>query len=155
MLKRIVVMSICLSLLLGCGKKTVKSTGSSDTSPPNPQTASVDKNKPGDKSDKDKDNKGGKANWLNDPRFKKDNSEKPDGPAEAGGLPGKPGIGLNAQEPPGGWGAGTTTVAGSNRPPLTSNITNTKPVTEADMKEIWTFIDSRSGSSGKMPSVVD
>jgi hypothetical protein len=138
---------------MGCGKKIAKSTGSTDTSPPSPQTASVDKNRSGDKGDKDKQG-GEKANWLNDPRFKKETPERPGGSTDAGGLPGKPGLGMNISEPPGGWG-GATTVAGSNKPPLTSNITNTKPVTEADMKEIWNFVDSRSGSTGKMPSIID
>lgn len=154
---RIVIAGLFVCLLLGCGKKIAKNTGSSDTPPPNQQTASNDKGKPADKNKKD----GDKPNWLNDPRYKKDkdNNEGSGGGGEAGGLPGKPGLGMNISQPPGGWASGTGPGAGASGTPssggTTAANTSTKPVSEADLKAIWVFIDSRSGATDKMPSILD
>jgi len=153
MFRQVVLSCAILGLLIGCGKKTVKNTAPSDTPPPGMQTANFDKGKPGEKSDKNKKD-GDKPNWLNDPRYKKDKGEGPDaGGGEVGGLPGKPGLGFDISKP-GGW-AGNSSDATSAKPPSASAAANAKPVTEADMKEIWVFIDNRSGATDKMPSIVE
>jgi hypothetical protein len=185
MFSRIVVAGLCVSLLLGCGKKTVKFTGSSENTTP-AQTANNDKSKSGEKNDKNK--KGGeKPNLLNDPRYQPEKNELG---TDAGGLPGKPGWGINSK-PEGGWasqnpqpgtgkpptatgaapGATLLPVGGSPPgiagpgvvppnaappiPPAASNATGNKAVAKADMDEVWVFIENRSGASGKMPSVQD
>ncbi|HEV3387222.1 MAG TPA: hypothetical protein VG097_20555 [Gemmata sp.] len=158
MFRQIVLTGFLICLAFGCGKKTVKNTGSSDSPPPSQQTASNNK---GDKADKIKKDQG-KPNWL-DPNYKKEGSERPEGGSEAGGLPGKPGIGFTVNAPPGGWEPGsnpstTTPPSGgtaSTKPSGSSTATSTKPVTEADMKEIFIFIENRSGGTDKMPSIVD
>jgi hypothetical protein len=114
MFSRIVIAGFCVSLLLGCGKKTVKFTGSSEDPTP-AQTANNDKSKPGEKSDKNR--KGGeKANWLNDSRYQPEKSESESGTGtDAGGLPGKPGWGINSK-PDGGW-ASQNPQPGTGKPP--------------------------------------
>jgi hypothetical protein len=145
MFRQVVLAGFLICLVFGCGKKTVKNTGTSDSPPPSQQTAS---NYKGDKAERIKKDQG-KPNWL-DPNYKKEGSERPEGGSEAGGLPGKPGIGFTVNAPPGGW-----EPAASTKPAGSSTATSTKPVTEADMKDIFTFIENRSGGTDKMPSIVD
>jgi hypothetical protein len=158
--------------LLGCGKKTVKFTGSSDTPTP-PQSAGVDNGKPGDKAKK----AGDKPNSSNDSVFDRDNQTFSGDGSQAGGVPGKPGWGI--PKPEGGWESQTPQPAVANpagtpgsptklpvpggpgvvssnmgvSPPVgTATNTGTKPVSEADMKDVWIYIENRSGASGQMPS---
>ncbi|HEV3436795.1 MAG TPA: hypothetical protein VG122_05510 [Gemmata sp.] len=160
---------------LGCGKKTVKFTGSSDnpTSPQNTQTAGVDKDKPGDKAKK----AGDKANLSNNSVFDSENQTFSGDGNQAGGVQGKPGWGI--PRPEGGWespnpqpavanpggtpgsptklpapgGPGVASPnAGASPPVGTATTTGTKPVSEADMKDVWIFIENRSGASGQMPA---
>jgi hypothetical protein len=151
MFKQIVLAGFLICLASGCGKKVAKNTGSSDTPPPSQQTASNDKGKPGDKNDKSKKD-GDKPNWLGDPKYKKDSSGRQDSGDESDGLPGKPGLGgMKLTQPPGGWAEGGK--QGSIAP--VSNTPQASPVSEADMKELWVFVDNRAGSTGQMPSKVD
>jgi hypothetical protein len=171
MFKRIVITSLFASLLFGCGKKVV-----SNTSPDRPVQSSqapVINKKPGEKSDKDKDKDmkaPEKANWLTDSRYQPEKSEP-----EPGGLPGKPGIGLTVPKPdldsatqvpptgstpPGktpGSPAKPTIPAGAapTLPPTNptqSNPGGGKTVSKDDMKEVWAYIEGRSGATDKMPS---
>ena len=174
---RILIAALLAAVPLGC-KKT-KFTGATDSPAASPGSHGVsgDKGKPGDK-DKDKNKKDGEANWLTDPRFKKD-TERPSGSGtDSGGLPGKPGIGIAMPE--GGFGesgnGGTTgtpskpsTPAGTPSPPASPTgktpatpapATGTpsgsgRSVSEANMKDVWVFIDNRSGATGQMPSMRD
>ncbi len=156
MYKPVLLLALLTSLLIGCGKST-KLTGSSDTPSSKEQTAHVDKGKPSDKSDKNK-KEGDRANWLKDPRGKKENDgERTESGPEAGGLPGKPGLGFTVAPPPGGWAPGTNSVASDSGPskPASSSAVATKPVSESEMKELWTFVESRSSATGQMPSIVE
>ncbi len=160
---------------LGCGKKTVKFTGSNDnpTSPQNSETASVDKGKTGDKAKKG----GDKPNSSNDSVFERDNQTFSGDESQSGGVPGKPGWGI--PKPEGGWespnsqpavanpggtpgtpmklpvpgGPGVASPNVGSSPPVGTTITTvTKPVSEADMKDVWIYIENRSGASGQMPA---
>jgi hypothetical protein len=168
MFTRIVTAGVLACLLVGCAKQTAKFTGRDDPAPaPKPQPA--DKGKPGDRNDKaGKNDKtktdGDTPNWLNDPRFNKDNQL----PTE--GSSGKPGWGV--KPPDGGWtppnapapqpgNPSTPAQPGGGAPPQPSpppaagtpaQPTGGKPVAEADMKEVWIYIENASGASGKMPT---
>jgi hypothetical protein len=166
MFARIAMASLCISLAIGCAKKPAKST-STDAAAGTPLPAGS--KKPGDKAGNGKPD-GDKPNWLTDPRLKKDGDQLPvDGNAE--GLPGKPGWGVKAPE--GGWtppngpmpqpGGGAnpparpiTVPAQPSVPPASPAAkSGGKPVSEADMKDIWIFIENRSGANGKMPASAD
>lgn len=169
MFMRIAMAGVLLCLAFGCAKKPAKFTGKTDdsaaaTPQPSGTGKPADKNKP----------EGDKPNWLTDPRLKKDGDQLPvDGNAD--GLPGKPGWGVKA--PDGGWtppnapmpqpGGGGGAVNPPPRPgaippqpsvlPATTPASKTggKPVSETDMKDVWIFIENRSGATGKMPASAD
>lgn len=158
---------------LGCAKKPAKVTESSNesasTSPPPPPAST--KGKSSDKTSKDKE----KPNWLNDPGTTRAETTSGEG-TPAGGLPGKPGWGIS--KPDGGWtspnpqpgptnpgaaggtativpnpaGPGVTKPNAGASPPTGTSPTNMKPVSEADMKDVWIYIENRSGASGQMPT---
>jgi hypothetical protein len=120
--------------------------------------------KTGDKSDRAKEFLGSKGNpgTLSDER-------------DLGSASGKPGWGLpkvdgggTGPDPAGPAANSGSTASGSplkriepgspavppaaNAPASgTSNGTLSKPVSEADMKEVWIYIENRSGASGQMP----
>lgn len=155
---------LVIGMAIGCSKKTVKSTSSSeDTPPPKNQYSKADVGQ----SNRDRTKKsGGKANWVGDERFQKDSGAGDQ--ADGGGLPGKPGWGLPKlpeidapAAPPAAAAAHPPIPAvGPGKPPpatpaITTPVAAGKPVAEADMKEIWVYIDTRSGASGQMPSALE
>jgi hypothetical protein len=172
MFVRILTAGVCLLLAVGCAKKTVKKPAPADetagTKPP--AEWGSPNGKPNAKDTKD--GKGASAdepNWLNDPRLKTDpsNALPPDTPPN-----GKP-PGWAGTPPPGGWTApppppATAPGAGAPAPAAPGTVLTPmpmpaapvagaatyKPVSEADMKDIWTLVENASGSSGKMPSVL-
>ena len=156
MFTRIAIVCFLLSLGVGCAKKSAKLTGKSgDTVAATPQPA-AGVGKPGDKADKNL--KDDKPNWVGDPRGKHDPDQLPvDG--GAGGLPGKPGWGAKAPE--GGWTPPNASIPKPKgelqpqpvAPPVVTTTPKTggKPVTEADMKEVWIFMENASGGGGKLP----
>lgn len=164
---RVIAVLVPLLILVGCSKRTTKkpAADSEPTAAAKTQPQSPDKPKSGGA-------KGAKAeegNWLKDDRFKTDSG---DGlPLETPVNGGKPGWGTGSG-PKGGWtapppgeapqaGAGGAVAGGPLAvPPPALGIAPTTPtrystVTEADMKEIWVFVENRSGASGKMPSQLD
>jgi hypothetical protein len=163
MAPRLVLAAVCLALACGCSKKPAKPVDSNDDKAPPSKTGNApEASKPA--SDRKKGTE--KANWLNDPRFKKDEYSKPE--AESSGVPGKPGWGI--AKPEGGWapekpqagatasGAAPAAPAKPNTPPGTAAPATAttsaagKPVSEADLKEVWVYVENRSGASGQMPS---
>jgi hypothetical protein len=170
MCKRIVIASLFAALLFGCGKKIV-STTSPDKPVQNSQAANNNK-KPVEKSNKDQDKDkgvGDKANWFKDPRYQPEKNE----PDTEGRLLDKPGIGMKIPKPdlstapqvppskilPGNTPGGLTnpTVPGgaaTTLPPTTPAQPNPgggKAVSKDDMKEVWIYIENRSGATDKMP----
>lgn len=168
---KLIAVLVPLLFAVGCAKRTAKKPAASSdetvSAKPQPKQPNTN-NKTGDKGSKPDE-----PNWVNDPRFKKD-----DGPALPVETPpngGKPGWGITSP-PPGGWTAPPPAGApmpGGNvpgapgamgmlqaepaKPPAPATATTTpkySPVTEADMKEVWIFIENASGASGKMPSQV-
>jgi len=173
MFTRIVAAGVLACLLAGCAKKTAKTTVPDNPAPaPAPQVA--DRGKPGGSDKAGKNDKtrpdGNSPNWLNDPRFNKDNQLPPDGssgkpgwgvkppdggwqpPNAPGPQPGNPGPAAGSPVPPrpgiGGPGASVPPAAGTPTQPTTGG----KPVAEADMKDVWIYIENASGASGKMPT---
>ncbi|MBN9119900.1 MAG: hypothetical protein J0I06_12190 [Planctomycetes bacterium] len=165
---KLIAVLVPLLILVGCAKRTAKKPAAND------ETAAA-KPQPSDAPTAGEDKKGAKgeeSNWLNDPRFKKDGGPslpvetppngKPSGfnitppkegwnppvagvsPMPAGGAPGlpaPPGMGVLQPEPA--------------KPPMPAAVPTTpkySPVSEADMKEVWVFIENASGASGKMPA---
>jgi hypothetical protein len=144
--------ALIFGLLAGCAKKSPKPAGKdADSVPPNPQA--VAKTKPAEEKSKD-----GKANWLNDPR-----AEVPKNQLPVDNSSGKPDLGVKLPAPD-----GNLQLPGNPQPltgppkgvlqarpaapPTTSTAPKAgKPVTEADMKEVWIFIENASGATGKMP----
>lgn len=157
--------------LVGCGKKTAKSTGSNadDTAAVTPQSVTpAVKVKPAEKGDAAKPEAKKPAerpNWLNDPRFKKDdqlpaeapaNGKQPwvapgavavapaPGPAPMGGTPAAK---LPAEQPP-----PKQPAAKPPEPKASTTPAAARKVSKDDMKEVWIFIENASLASGKMPS---
>ena len=170
MFTRIVTAGVLVCLVVGCAKKTAKFTGKADDSAaaPKPQPPAPK----GKTADAGETAKGGeRPNWLNDPRFKqgKDADQLPvDAPVKPDWGIAKPPAGgwtpPNAPAPQPGSPAPANPPAAAPQPqpvqpaapaaPATgtpSRPTGTKLVTEADMKEVWIFIENASGASGKMP----
>jgi hypothetical protein len=166
MFVRILTAGLCVLLVVGCAKRTAKkpAPSSDETVSAKPQPPNA--NKTGDKAAKPDE-----PNWINDPRFKKDGD--PALPAETPPNNGKPGWGL---PPKGEWTApppaGAPPMPGAApgapgamgvlqpepvKPPAPATPTAPKynTVTEADMKEVWIFIENFSGANGgKIPSQV-
>jgi hypothetical protein len=166
-LVRILTAGLCLLVMLGCAKRTAKKPTASDE-----PSVTEKLNKPLVPSPSDKkDAKADEPNWVGDSRF------KTDGPGLPADAPpgGKPGWGLpkgNYDAPPpkdappapaapAGMPTGMPPVAGAvppqpAKPPAPPVAAPTapkfSPVTEADMKEVWVFVENASGASGKMPS---
>jgi len=166
---KLIAVLVPLLFAVGCAKRTAKKPAAAD------ETAAA-QTKPQQSNAEKKDSKGAKAddpNWVNDPRFQKDHT--PALPAErrpttanragasrrrASGT-GPPAAGV--QPMPGGGAPGAPGAMGVLQPepvkPPAPAITPTAPkystVTEADMKEVWIFIENFSGAnSGKIPSQV-
>lgn len=156
MFVRILIIGLCVAVATGCARRNAKKPTAADepSVTAKPQVAGPPANKKADE-----------PNWIGDSRFKKD-----DGPGLPADAPpgGKPGWGLPKGEytapppvvPPVGAPA-MPPVEGKLQPepakppaPPVASPTAPKysPVAEADMKEVWVFIDNASGASGKMPS---
>jgi hypothetical protein len=154
MFTRIAVAGVVLCLVAGCAKKTAKFTGKADESAaaaPQPVAPA----KPADGQDPKKP--ADRPNWLTDPRAA---VEKDQLPVE--NLPGKPGLGVKlpvpdkTPPPPGARPGGKPMGVLEPQPvaPPAAKATpklGGKPVTEADMKEVWIFIENASAASGRMP----
>ena len=151
MMIRFVTAALCVVLAVGCSKRTTTPAGKTESpAPPNPQAAA--KAKPPEEKQKV-----GKANWLTDPRGEVVKDQLPVENSVGRDL----GIKLpvpGAVPPPGGnprvqEGAakGVLQAQPAAPPVVTTTPKVGKPVTEADMKEVWIFIESASGASGKMP----
>jgi hypothetical protein len=151
-MRSLVILTLAI-VALGCGKKTVKFTGKAgDSAAVTPQPAggpanNGDPKKPG----------GEKPNWLTDPRAKSD-KEGDQLPVES--QPGKPGFGEAklpsgpATQPGAPTGVLQPQPVAPAKPPATTTTPpklGGKPVSEADMKEVWIFIENASLASGKMP----
>ena len=165
MFVRILTAGLCLLLAVGCAKRTAKKSA-----PPSDETASAKPQQPNAKAPGDKGSKPDEPNWINDPRFKKDGD--PALPPETPVNGGKPGWGLppkgewtepppaGAQPMPAGGAPGAPGAMGvlqpePVKPPAAPAPTAPKysTVTEADMKEVWIFIENFSGANGgKIPS---
>jgi hypothetical protein len=158
MFSRIAILGLALCLVVGCSKKTAKLAGTSgdSTPPPAPTQTPAKPLKPNDKLEKSKPD-----NWLTDERAKGSEGQLP-----VENLPPKPGLGVKlpmydpGQPLPSPPQPSSPPVAGGQAqppaPPPVAPATGTsrpapKPVTEADMKEVWIFIENFSGASGKMP----
>ena len=154
MFVRILTVGMVLLLAVGCAKRNAKKTA------PSPDdTATV---KPA--NGKDAKGKADEPNFLNDPRFKKDppTGLAPDGttkqpwamsPPEGGWQPGAGGTPVPAPGVPNPAGVGVLQPQPvPEKPPVPPTAPKYSPVSEADMKEIWVFIENASGASGKMPS---
>jgi hypothetical protein len=99
-----------------------------------------------------------KPNWLTDPR-----AETPANQLPVENNTGKPGLGVTLPKPddnatlppaPKPQGGNTTGVLQpqSVAPPVSPSVTKAgNPVTEADMKEVWVFMENASIVSGKLP----
>jgi hypothetical protein len=156
MFTRITTVAVLVCLTTGCAKKSAKFTGKADDSAAaTPQLAS--KEKPADGADKKKSDD--RPNWLTDPRAE---TEKDQLPVE--NQPEKPGLGVKLPVPE--LGAPPRIEPGPQpgkpmgvlqpqpaAPPATTTTPKLggKPVSEADMKEVWIFIENASGASGRMP----
>jgi hypothetical protein len=151
MFTRIAMTGLALALVVGCAKKAAKFTGKADDSAAaTPQP--VGKPKPADTGEKKDD----KPNWLTDPRARTEGDQLP-----TENLPAKPGLGVKLPTPepggtlPQGGGAQPRNPMGVLQPqpaapPSTPKFVG-KPVTEADMKEVWIFMENASIVSGKLP----
>jgi hypothetical protein len=164
MLVRILIAGLCLMLAVGCAKRAVKKPAADDPAakPTTHAPAAGDR-------DRKKDAKDDGPNLLTDPRFKTDPNNAL--PAETP-VNGKPSWGFSAPEggwaatntgaPPGAPGAAGAPAAGAIPPqpvPATppAAVTPTpalKPVSEADMKDVWVYVENASAAGGKMPNRV-
>ncbi len=147
MLTRIAITVLCLVIVAGCAKKSSTPAGQTDSPPPpNPQAAA--KEKPAQEERKD-----GKANWLTDPRAEVEKNQLPVENSIGRDL----GIKLptpDAVAPPGApraAGGARGVLQAQPAPPPVTTPKGGKPVAEADMKEVWIFIENASGVSGRMP----
>lgn len=154
MFKQFAIAALCVVIIVGCSKKSSTPAGKSENSaPPNPQ--GVAKAKPSSGEDR----KDGKANWLTDPRAEVEKNQLP-----VENLPPKPDLGVKLPvpngdllplpgdpQPLGGAPKGVLQAQPAAPPSKSSTPKAGKPVTEADMKEVWIFIENASGASGRMP----
>jgi hypothetical protein len=152
MLTRIAITVLCLVIVTGCSKKSSTPAAKTDNpAPPNPQAAAKAK-LPEEKL------KDGKANWLTDPRAEVEKNQLPvenSGGRDLGIKLPVPEVVPPPRGAPGAVGEGAKGVlqAQPNAPAVPSAPPKVgKLVTEADMKEVWIFIENASGASGKMPS---
>ncbi len=131
---------IVLLPLVGCAKKVAKFTGKSDDSASATQPEPVaPKLKPDVKA-----NAAEKPNWLNDPRFKRDNQLPPETQPKNDPNWVMP---ANTQQP-----VPVPAPQGTPQPaPVQSPQRPAKRVEKADMNEVWIFIENASLASGKMP----
>ena len=149
MLTRITIAGLLLVLMIGCAKKTAKPSDKGDDFSTGPQPAVPAKPTTGG----DKAKTGEKPNWLTDPRVKVEKNQLP-----VDNQFGKPDLGIKlptpdtSVPPPPAKGTGTLQPQ-LGSPPTTPPAPRVggKPVTEADMKEIWVFMDNASAVSGKLP----
>lgn len=173
---RILTCALCLALAAGCAKRTAKKPSQDDSAnAKQPTPAPDDRNRKNDK----KGDKGDGPNWLTDPRFKKDppattSPNPPDGPSPGkqpwaisppqGGWQG-PNTGAGPVPPaaPGGMPVGPAPVGAPGgmgvlqpqpAPPAAPDVppTPSKRVEQADMKDVWIYIENASGASGRMPT---
>jgi hypothetical protein len=154
MFTRIALIGLSFGLVIGCAKK-VKPTGKNET-PVAAATQPTGGKQTGENSDKNK--KSDKPNWLTDPRAETTPNQLP-----AENQFGKPGLGVTlpkpdgnaklppAPKPPGGNTTGVLQPQSVTPPGSPSAPKAGKPVTEADMKEVWIFMDGASIVSGKLP----
>ena len=181
-MRSLVMIAVLIPLLfaVGCAKKTAKKPAADDP----PGTTAQPSGAPGAGANK-KDGKADEPNWLSDPRFKKEDGPALPVETPPGGKPGwgvgtpPPGgwtaPGAGAPPTPGGVAPnpmGAPPVSGPGAPaigaaPVPPNPEPVKPpvtttttpkystVTEADMKEVWVFIENASGASGKMPTQLE
>jgi len=153
MFRRLAMAGVLACVLMGCAKKSGKPTGqSNDAPPPNPQAGA--KEKPAEEDRK----KEGKANWLTDPRGEVVKNQLPVensiGRDLGIKLPTPHGVPPPREAPrvPAG-GAKGVLQAQPSAPAVPSTPPKIgKPVSEADMKEVWIFIENASGASGRMPA---
>jgi hypothetical protein len=155
MLTRIAIAVLGLVMAAGCEKKSSTPAGKSENvAPPNPNAAA--KAQPAGPEERKEE----KPNWLTDPRAqvgkdqlpvenragRRDLGIKLPVPKEALlPLPGNP-------QAVGGAPKGVLQAQPAAPPSKSSTPKAVKPVTEADMKEVWIFIENASGASGgKMP----
>ena len=155
MFTRISLIGLLFCLATGCARKPVKSTSKNDT-PVASATQPIGTQKPAVNGDKNK--KSDKPNWLTDPR-----AETPPNQLPAENQFGKPGLGVTlpkpdgnatlppAPRPPGGNTTGVLQPQQATPPASPSAPKAGKPVTEADMKEVWIFMENASIVSGKLP----
>lgn len=152
MFVRIAMTGLALCLVVGCAKKAAKFTGRAEDSA-SAATQPAGKPKPADAGDKPKNED--KPNWLTDPRARTEGGQLP-----VENLPSKPGLGVKLPTPeqgnlPQGGAAPPRNPGGvlqplPDAPPSTPKFVG-KPVTEADMKEVWIFMENASIVSGKLP----
>jgi hypothetical protein len=155
MLMRFAITVLCLVIVVGCSKKSSTPAGKSENSaPPNPGAAAKARPSSGDES------KDGKPNWLTDPRAELEKNQLP-----VENTSGKRDLGIKLPVPDGkllplpgdpqavgGAPKGVLQAQPAVPPSKSSTPKTLKPVTEADMKEVWIFIENASGASGgKMP----
>lgn len=159
-MRSLVLLVIAIGLT-GCTKKPKPTDASRDSASVPPKTPA-----PARAADKGDKTSAEKPNWLTDPRLKeKDGNQLP-----TENQPEKPNWGLSVQAPP--PGNPPAGQPGANLPPVgnpqasgvlqpmatpppaagTTSFPKLKPVTEADMKEVWIFIENASGATGKMPT---
>lgn len=154
MFTRIALVGLSFSLVIGCAKKA-KPTGKNET-PVTAVTQPKDTQKPAKEGDKNK--KSDKPNWLTDPR-----AETPPNQLPTENQFGKPGLGVTLPKPDGNAtlppapkpsGGNTTGVLQPQTvtPPTSPSTPKAgKPVIEADMNEVWIFMENASIVSGKLP----
>lgn len=150
---RSLVLMVFVLGLVGCAKKPKFTGDANDSASATPKPVL-----PGKSLDKEEKKKAEsiKPNWLDDPRAK----EKEGNQLPVDSQPDKPNWGLNAPAPPPGNAANQLQPMNVPQPQPaappaaggTTGFPNLKPVSEADMKEVWIFIENASGASGKMPT---
>ena len=155
MFTRFATTALCLVIVVGCSKKSSTPAGKSETPrPPNPQAAAKAEPSSGEGSQ-------GRQGELAHRSARRGGEE-----SVAGGelapeaRPGRqaPGAGREvvaaARRPPSRWRGAEgrpASAAGRAARRRRARPKAVKPVTEADMKEVWIFIENASGASGKMP----
>lgn len=182
---RLIALLVPLLLLAGCAKRTAKKPAADDTPTQPQPAAPNSANKKDDKGNKPEEPNWLKdPRFKHDPEFTPLPAETPPngkpnwgvGPPPKGGWSGTPPAGgaqpMPGEAAPAPTGVGTAPAgpgaAGAvppapakppapEKPPTAVAPTAPKfnPVSEADMKEVWVYIENRSGASGKMPSQVE
>jgi hypothetical protein len=177
---KVIALLIPLLLLAGCAKKPAKNTAPSRDDSASAK-AQPQQPVAGDNKKKDGKNGKDEPNWLTDPRFKHEPPVPGAPPADGGatgkqpwaaappqggwqapvpgvqpappggmlpgpgpapvvpGVPAPPGMGVLQPQPNPGPAPGSPALGGG------------KKVEMADMREVWIYIENRSGASGKMP----